>query len=166
VLHAREHWGTTLIIAAHDRDWLFDICDEVLFLFRGALLGKGEWNLVFGPWHRNGTGVYEKRLTGGQRLPMPEPPAPDAVALLSPERLRLYPGKTPAPEGFFHIDGTITRLALENATDRVSVSVSAGEITLTVRIESTGPENMNGASYRLGDAATIAYPPAAVTWRR
>ena len=34
-LRARSEWGTTLVIASHDREWLYDVCDEVIHLFKG-----------------------------------------------------------------------------------------------------------------------------------
>jgi tungstate transport system ATP-binding protein len=39
-LRARNDWGTTLVIASHDREWLYDVCDEVLHLFKGVPAGK------------------------------------------------------------------------------------------------------------------------------
>ncbi|HSM73591.1 MAG TPA: energy-coupling factor ABC transporter ATP-binding protein, partial [Desulfobacterales bacterium] len=41
VLRARDRWGTTLVIASHDRQWLYEICDHSLHLFRGRILDNG-----------------------------------------------------------------------------------------------------------------------------
>ena len=49
-LRARSEWGTTLVIASHDREWLYDVCDEVVHLFKGIPTGTGRSNMVFGPW--------------------------------------------------------------------------------------------------------------------
>ena len=50
VIRARDEWGATLVIASHDWQWLYGICDETLHLFRGRILESGADNLLFGPW--------------------------------------------------------------------------------------------------------------------
>ena len=35
-LKARRELGTTLIVASHDRQWLYEICDEMLHLLQGT----------------------------------------------------------------------------------------------------------------------------------
>ncbi|MBF0225585.1 MAG: energy-coupling factor ABC transporter ATP-binding protein [Desulfobacterales bacterium] len=37
VLNAKKRWGTTLVIASHDREWLSEVCDEIIYLFNGKL---------------------------------------------------------------------------------------------------------------------------------
>ena len=49
-MRARQKWGTTLVIASHDRQWLYEVCDEVLHLFNGRIFGTGYETIVFGPW--------------------------------------------------------------------------------------------------------------------
>ena len=67
-LMARREWNTTLIIASHDRDWLYDVCDQVLHLFKGRLFGTGKENILFGPWRPYKDNLWEKRLSDGQHL--------------------------------------------------------------------------------------------------
>ena len=50
VLKARSEWGTTLVIASHDWQWLYGICDTVFHLLKGRVLGTGRENVLFGPW--------------------------------------------------------------------------------------------------------------------
>ncbi len=37
-LRARKELGTTLIVASHDWQWLYEICDEILHLLTGGFL--------------------------------------------------------------------------------------------------------------------------------
>ena len=46
-LEARRERDTTLVIASHDWEWLYTICDTVLFLFRGQLIGL---STLFASW--------------------------------------------------------------------------------------------------------------------
>ena len=39
VLNARREWGTTLIVASHDWQWLYGICDAVFHLLKGRVSG-------------------------------------------------------------------------------------------------------------------------------
>ena len=53
-LRAREEWGTTLIVATHDWQWLYETCDTVLHLLHGNFLKAG-WDAQFmgrGVWGR------------------------------------------------------------------------------------------------------------------
>jgi len=43
---AREEMGTTLVIASHDWQWLYEVCDRVLHLFNGKILGTGRENIL------------------------------------------------------------------------------------------------------------------------
>jgi tungstate transport system ATP-binding protein len=43
-LNARKEWGTTLVIDSHDREWLHEVCDDVMHLFRGRPLGSSAVN--------------------------------------------------------------------------------------------------------------------------
>ena len=47
-LKAREEWGTTLVIASHDWSWLYEVCDEILHLFKGRIFGTGPGNCCHG----------------------------------------------------------------------------------------------------------------------
>ena len=91
-LNARKEWGTTLVIASHDREWLHEVCDDVIHLFRGRPLGSSAMNIVYGPWEKGADGVWGKRLSDGQRLVVPEPPSADAVLTVPPDAITLGSG--------------------------------------------------------------------------
>ena len=81
-LRARQELGTTLIIASHDWQWLYEICDEILHLFRGRILGRGRQTIIFGPWQKLGTAKWGKILSDNQQLLVPPPPNPEAAAVI------------------------------------------------------------------------------------
>ncbi len=37
-LKARDEWGTTIVVASHDRNWLDEVCDSHIHLLNGAII--------------------------------------------------------------------------------------------------------------------------------
>jgi tungstate transport system ATP-binding protein len=131
-LKAQRDWGTTLIISSHDWQWLYEVSDRVLHLFRGKFFGTGRENIVFGPWDSMENAGWGKNLADGQRLRTSPPPTPDAAAVITD--LRLLNGDTvSAPDCTgCTLLGTINRLALEKAFGAVRVSIRVAGLPLTV----------------------------------
>jgi len=131
VLKARRDWGTTLIVASHDWQWLYGICDTVFHLLKGRLLGTGRENILFGPWERLGNGRWGKRLADGQQLLVPKPPESLAAAVIENAGIMLPAGPVSDPAGQVTLSGLITRLALEKASGSIVVSVLVANIPFT-----------------------------------
>jgi tungstate transport system ATP-binding protein len=130
-LKARRDWGTTLIIASHDWQWLYGICDTVFHLLKGRFLGTGRENVLFGPWEPMENGIWGKLLSDGQRVLVPEPP--DALAAAVIENACIVPESTPhgGPTGQVTLSGQITRLALEKASGVIVASVLVANLPFT-----------------------------------
>jgi tungstate transport system ATP-binding protein len=159
VLRARADWGTTLVIASHDRQWLAEISDTRLHLFRGRATGNGRENLLFGPWRPLERG-WGQLLDDGQQLLVPEPPAGDAIAVLERVVLALAGGDE-SSAGRVLLNGTVARMALENSTGDVQVEVRLGGLTVTVGL---APERARGAGLFPGGPATVGYDLVDVKW--
>jgi tungstate transport system ATP-binding protein len=131
VLKARRDWGTTLIIASHDWQWLYGICDSVLHLLKGRFLGSGRENVFFGPWERVADGRWGKRLADGQVLIVTGPPGPLSAAVI--ERVDIAPPEPAAGGrgGQVTLQGRITRLALEKASGSIVASVMVANLPFT-----------------------------------
>ena len=114
-LMARTNWGTTLVIASHDWEWLYDICEQVVHLFRGRLLGTGRQTFIFGPWSEPRPGQWVKTLRDGQSLEVPPPPAENSIAIIDPENILLTTRK-----GACSIQGVVTRLVLKSTPRKLS----------------------------------------------
>ncbi len=158
VLRARADWGTTLVIASHDRQWLAEISDTRLHLFRGRVTGSGRENLLFGPWRALDRG-WGQILDDGQRLRVPEPPAGDAIAVL--ERLVPVSLADEGSVGRVVLHGTVARMALDNSTGDVLVEVRIGGLTATVGL---APECARGAGLFPGGPAAVGYDLVDVKW--
>jgi tungstate transport system ATP-binding protein len=131
-LKAQRDWGTTLIIASHDWQWLYEVSDTVLHLFKGRFFGTGRENILFGPWKRLEDGVWGKALPDGQCVRVPAPPAEDAAAVI--EDIRVLDDYDTGTHGSAActLSGMVTRLALEKATGSLRASILVAGLPFTV----------------------------------
>ena len=160
-LRARQELGTTLIIASHDWDWLYEVCDEVRHLFKGRLFGTGEENVIFGPWRHAKDKLWEKRLADGQCIHVSEPPSPDAVAVLAPTFIASAAGARPPDSDADLLKGTISRLALEKISAEIVVTVLIGSLPFTLKLPR---QKIQLENLYPGQPVVLCYHPKAVTW--
>jgi len=158
-LKARQESGTTLVIASHDLQWLFEICDDVLHLFKGKIFGKGRETLIFGPWHELSAGQWGKVLPDAQLLRVPAPPHPDAPALID----LMSAGKEPCDgtDDISVVKGTVSRLSLEKKTGHVFATVLVGGHPFTLRL---APDQKDPQRIYPGDTIAVHYRIDQVTW--
>jgi tungstate transport system ATP-binding protein len=159
-LKARQEWGTTLIIASHDWQWLHEVADSTLHLFKGRLSGTGRETILFGPWEALGNGRWCKRLLDGQRLPVPQPPGENSAALIANAVLRAGAGEA-TTIALPAVSGIVTRLALDNSSGDVLVSISAGGVPFMVALEQ---QQLRQLGIYPGRTVSVCYNPADVTW--
>jgi tungstate transport system ATP-binding protein len=129
-LRARQELGTTLIVASHDWQWLYEICDEILHLFKGRIFGTGRETIIFGPWQDFGKEKWGKFLSDGQRLLVTPPPDREAAAVIDVLSVSEN-GSTTAGEEIV-LSGTVSRLSWEKKMGQLSATILAGDIPFTV----------------------------------
>ena len=161
VLKARRDWGTTLIVASHDWQWLYGICDTVFHMLKGNFLGTGRENVLFGPWEPMENGLWGKPLGDGQQLLVPKPPQALAAAVI--ENVTITPQVEPitGAAGQIALSGLITRLALEKASGSIVVSVLVANIPFTGTL--TERQVSDHALYP-GRKVSIRYSVDSVKW--
>ena len=158
-LRARQESGTTLVIASHDLQWLFEICDEVLHLFKGKIFGKGRESFIFGPWHELSAGQWGKILPDEQLLRVPAPPSPDAAALINLLPAEMEPdGRT---DEMIVLKGMVSRLSLEKKTGHVFATVLIGGNPFTMRM---APDRIEKQNIYPGDIVVVHYRIDQVKW--
>lgn len=158
-LRAREELGTTLIIASHDWQWLYEICDEIIHLFKGRILGTGRENIIFGPWQKLESGQWGKILSGKQALCVPGPPDPNAAAVI--DILSVSEDGTIFPGEDIVLRGIVSRLSLEKKTDQIFATILIGDLPLTVRLT---PQQSRAQSIFPGKNIFVAYRLDQVKW--
>lgn len=129
-LRARRQWGATLIVASHDWQWLYEICDEILHVFKGKIFGTGRETIIFGPWQQFATGNWGKVLADRQQLIIPEPPDRKAAAVIDVLSVR-EKGSKPGDEEVV-LNGTVSRLSLERKTGQLFATILVGDLPFTV----------------------------------
>jgi tungstate transport system ATP-binding protein len=161
VLKARRDWGTTLIVASHDWQWLYGICDTAFHLLKGQFLGTGRENVLFGPWERVENGRWGKRLADGQQVLVPKPPEAMAAAVIENAGIILPVGPVADAAGQVTLSGLITRLALEKASGSIVVSVLVANLPFTATL--TEHQVRDHALYP-GRMVAIRYNLDSVKW--
>jgi tungstate transport system ATP-binding protein len=159
-LRARQEWGTTLVIASHDWQWLYEVCDDVIHLFKGRILGGGHENIVVGPWQPGTDGHWERRLTDGQCFVVPAPPSPRDNAIIA-LKAATDTDETAADFKGRLLSGVITRLTLEKTTGDTLVSVLVGGLPLTLKVLRP---HVKEANLYPGCEIMIEYEPNSVQW--
>ena len=160
-LMARREWNTTLIIASHDRGWLYDVCDQVLHLFKGRLFGTGKENILFGPWRPYKGDLWEKKLADGQRIRVSEPPQPDAVAIVEPTSIAAASDAKLVDAEADILEGVVSRLALEKTNAEIVVTILIGNLPFTSKLPR---DQIQQENLYPGQNVRLNYNPYSVKW--
>jgi len=160
-LKARSEWGTGLIVASHDWQWLYGVCDRVVHLVRGRLMGTGRENIIFGPWEPGENGLWGKVLADGQRVLVQKPPEAYSAAVI--DRATIAPAEQPPPGGGSQVSlsGLITRLALEKASGDIIGSVLVANLPFTTTL--TESQVQEDGLYP-GRRVHLSYDVSCVRW--
>jgi len=158
-LRARQELQTTLIIASHDWEWLYEICDEVLHLFAGRILGTGRETIVFGPWQQLGPEKWGKILADRQVLRVPAPPKKETAAVI--DALSICENDSVAGPGEIVLQGTVSRLGLEKKTGRIFATILVGDLPFRVAL---APRPNRNPSLFPGETIHIRYRLDQIKW--
>jgi tungstate transport system ATP-binding protein len=160
-LQARQEWGTAIVVASHDLQWLYDVCDDVLHLFRGKVLGTRNETIIFGPWEELDRERSAKPLGEGLRLIVSVPPRATAAAII---RFSLFEntaqdaGREPMDQS---VSGIIRRLSLEHRSGQMIATVMAGDLAFNVPL--TEQQVHNGRLFP-GQTLDAGYRIDQITW--
>ena len=161
-LRACQELGATLIIASHDWDWLYEVCDEVRHLFKGRLFGTGKENVIFGPWHHHKGKLWQKELADGQRIRLSEPPPqPDAVAIIEPTSIIGTTETKRDDYGPGILEGIVARLTLEKTSDEIAATILIGNLPFTLKFSR---QQVQAENLYPGQRIKLYYSPDSVKW--
>lgn len=159
VIMARREWGTTLIIASHQRTWLNDICDRIIYLYNGRILNCSFENILLGPWKQHGTNQYVKTLVDKQQIFVSQPPNPDASSVIDPKHLTIRTASSAHNEK--SLTGTVTGIFVDNHFTGPRVHVTCGDHRF---IASADNSILSMESCRPGKKVTLYYRPDDIIW--
>lgn len=159
-LRARDHWGTTLVIASHDWQWLSETSDSVLHLYEGRVLGRGLQNIVTGPWRESPQG-WERALSDGQCIVLPAPGNPAKAAIIDPAAIRIWMSLPDnAPAGHV-IQGRLARITAEKKSPDLVATVLVDSMALTAKLPE---EQMRRERIMPGREVWLQFDEDAVVW--
>lgn len=160
-LKACREWGTTLIVASHDWQWVHEICNRVIPMFNGRIMENGRGSILWGPWNPRPEGFWEKILEDGQALRVTVPPCPSAAAVIPRDAVSLS-RTAPLQNPSEHIlQGVLTRLALDPESGAILVTLRIAELNFTFPVSS---ETAGGMHLFPGQHLYLTYPVSAVVW--
>ena len=160
-LKACREWGTTLIVASHDWQWVNEICGSVIPMFSGRVMENGSGNILFGPWRSGSDGGWEKVLEDGQTIRVSEPPSRVAAAVIPHDSISLSLDKPMLKPHEHYLQGVLTVLALDPSGGFIQATLLIAGLSLTFRISS------GYAQKQLlfpGQKVYVTYPISAVVW--
>ncbi len=158
-LKARQDLGTTLVVASHDWQWLYEICDEVFHLYNGRIFGTGRETIVYGPWQELQNGSWGKTVSDGQLLPVPRPPGQELAAVI--DVLSVSGNRPDTAAGDVVLHGTVSRLSLEKNSGQIVVTVMAGTLSFTI---ASTPDDIKKRNLFPGKNVFIHYRLDQVRW--
>jgi tungstate transport system ATP-binding protein len=163
VRHAHRQWGTTLIIASHDEQWLEDISDSRLHLYQGRRLASGSQTLVYGPWRQKEPGLLARGLAENMEFLATAPVGfkSDATAAIHSNHITLHSTPPSRQPGRHQLEGTILRLTLDKPSKCTKASVLTGGIILAVILPT---EKNQLPAYAPGQNVWLTYDIARIQW--
>jgi len=162
-LRARKELGTTLVIASHDWQWLYEICDRVLHMFDGKIYRTGMENIIFGPWVQHPHGGWCKATGDDQLLGVSAPPAQNAVAVIPAKALRLDSQERQAGRSGRSLKATVSRMILEKSSGDIVSTLMVGNIPFTIKL---GWQEVRDLSLHPGKTVYITYDINELKWSR
>jgi len=162
-MHARQQWGTTLIISSHDTEWLADISDRILHLFRGRKMGNGKQTLIFGPWTRTSEEKVQKSFPQGQVFEAHGNPSDmrNAVAAIEANLIHLYLEPKDAPAEHHMLKGVLLRLSYEQSKHLISAAILVEGMVFNAYLPQV---EASTSQFSPGSDVWVGYDPASIAW--
>ncbi len=151
----------SLIIASHDRVWLNSAADTVKRMHEGRIVGTGAENVLSGPWHDEGNGLYAKRLSDGQGIFVTHPPRLDAAGVVNPSEIVI---SVIEPDGISTrniLRGIVTNMTMERDAKDILIEVDTGGLSLLSRLT---PSAVQSLQLVPGKEVWALFKASAVDW--
>jgi len=126
--------NTTLIISSHDNEWLSDICEDQIFLFKGKQMGSEKKNVIFGPFEPVSQQIWQTVEDKKHRFKVPLPPSSNSIALIDPQNVHLFSEKPMQKANQTIISCYITRLFVTPFSPHIFVSMRMKQRSLLARV--------------------------------
>lgn len=161
VLHAREWWGTTLVISSHDREWLENISDRTITVFNGRLFKEERINILTGPFEKRGEFWYKVSINSDDNhVPVTMPPARNSSAIIPASAIYLTHDPSRIPDNVLTFKRMVTGVSLSRKKEHLYVALSCSDCCLVSIIDSS-----EAGSFAPGQNVYAYYDPAGLSFR-
>ncbi len=128
MLYANQNWGTTIVVASHDLDWLSLITTRNLGLHFGRVMEFSTTNLIVGDWLEEGEFVkfnFSKDQT--LKLPSSWKVGKKRGVAINPRKIELKPLQEAIDENLFFLEGRINEILHLIKSDELSIKIMVGD---------------------------------------
>jgi len=132
ILSARQEWGTTLVISSHHQSWLNEVCDRIIYLYKGRLLDCSYKNVLLGPWEKFSDELSVMTMTDGQNLYAGRAPNRESSGVMIPQLMRR--DSSPPSKNEKMISGLVTGVFVDKHPGIFCIHVACGDQQFQVNI--------------------------------
>jgi tungstate transport system ATP-binding protein len=160
-LNARDNWGTTLVIASHDVQWLGSISDRQLAIFNGTIFSTGMENIITGPFEKPDIKTIVKLLDDGQRIRLKAPVRKLDSAIIRKKHIIVGLKRHPDKGLDNQLSGHIVSLLLENKSGHIMATVAIHDLALITRLT---PDQISRFDLYPGKSVILSFHSTDVEW--
>ena len=160
-LNAKKEWGTTLVIASHDLQWLYSISDRQLSMFKGQLFSTGIENIITQPFEKQNSKTHIKRLDDGQIIKLP-PPAPKTCnAIIRKKKVFIGLEQQEESESLNQLSAQIASMLFEKKTGLIMATVTVNDTSFVVRLD---PDEITNRGLHPGKKVVLKFYKHDIEW--
>jgi len=160
-LNAKKNWGTTLVIASHDLQWLNSISDRQLSIFKGTLFSTGMENIITGPFERSEQETLIKKLEGGQIIKLKAPAQKECTAIIRKKNIFIDLKKQPGNGHLNQLSGHIVSMLLEKKSDTIMATISIHDLSLILTLS---PDSIRRLDLYPGKKVILKFHSYDIEW--
>ncbi len=160
-LNARNAWGTTLVIASHDLQWLYSISDKHLSIFNGKVFSTGMENILTGPFETRDENTLLKKLDDGQFIFLNAPSKELHTAIIQKKSIAIDLEKQAHHDSLNQLSGHIISMLLEKKSTHIMTTISIHDLSFVLRLTAVRVSHLN---LYPGKAVIIKFQAADVEW--
>ena len=164
-LNARDVWGTTLVIASHDLQWLYSISDKQLSLFKGNIFSTGMENIITGPFEDIDESTLNKRvvkkLGNNQSIVLNAPKNNECTAIIRKKNISISLKCMPDTGTYNQLSGHIVSMLLEKKRDNIMATVIVNDLSFILIVT---PDQISSLGLYPGKKIILNFSSNDVEW--
>ena len=164
-LKARDNWGTTLVIASHDLQWLYSISDRQLSIFKGNIFSTGMENIITGPFVKPDVKPDDKplvkKLDDGQIITLKAPAPKTCTAIIRKKNISIALKKQPGNGMDNQLSGHIVSMLLEKKSGHIMTTISIHDLCFILTLP---PDQISRLDLYPGKKVILGFYSNDVEW--